>query len=288
MRWTGAADGGDRAAGRRVRRHAGDRRSETVPATDARTAELVRVPRRTGRPGRRMGRGTERVTEHELTEAGAGSPVTAEQAAAESRCGTDSDAGRTPRPADFGGRRIPRPSDDRAGRRRTSRSRRGRGPSRRAGAPTFEELRRRPAVPPWAAVGLPRSCIVEPASDLRRPRASWPSGGCAYGRSRRPERAAGDPEPFEPAALAAEELRGALEAILLVVDEPVGEHVLAQVLEQPAERIAATLARARRGVHRSRATASSCAGRPAAGGLYTRAEYAPTWSGSCWTGSRSG
>jgi segregation and condensation protein B len=39
-----------------------------------------------------------------------------------------------------------------------------------------------------------------------------------------------------------EQLRAALEAILLVVDEPVGEPVLAQTVEQPAARVAAALA----------------------------------------------
>lgn len=37
-------------------------------------------------------------------------------------------------------------------------------------------------------------------------------------------------------------LRAALEAVLLVVDEPVGEVVLAQVLERPTEEVAAELA----------------------------------------------
>ena len=57
-------------------------------------------------------------------------------------------------------------------------------------------------------------------------------------------------EPVEPlvpdepllAAMPGPELKGALEAILLVVDEPVGEIMLAQIIEQPTERIAATLA----------------------------------------------
>mgnify|MGYP001481303476 CR=1 FL=1 len=70
-----------------------------------------------------------------------------------------------------------------------------------------------------------------------------------------------------------DELRAALEAILLVVDEPVTEAVLAQVLEQPTNRIAIALRRlaeeyteARRGYELRRA----------AGGwrLYTRPEYA--------------
>ncbi|MFY1671626.1 SMC-Scp complex subunit ScpB [Plantactinospora sp. WMMB334] len=69
------------------------------------------------------------------------------------------------------------------------------------------------------------------------------------------------------------ELRGALEAILLVVDEPVTEIVLAQVLEQPTGRVAAALAELAAGY--------TSAGhgfelRRAAGGwrLYTRPEYA--------------
>jgi segregation and condensation protein B len=71
-----------------------------------------------------------------------------------------------------------------------------------------------------------------------------------------------------------QELRAALEAILLVVDEPVGEPVLASTVEQPAERVAAALAalaadynQAGRGFELRRV----------AGGwrLYTRAEQAP-------------
>jgi segregation and condensation protein B len=70
------------------------------------------------------------------------------------------------------------------------------------------------------------------------------------------------------------ELRSALEAILLVVDEPVTENILAQVLEQSVELIADTLAELaaeytahRRGLELRRA----------AGGwrLYTRGEFAP-------------
>jgi segregation and condensation protein B len=69
------------------------------------------------------------------------------------------------------------------------------------------------------------------------------------------------------------ELRGALEAILLVVDEPVAEIVLAQVLEQPTARVAAMLDAV--------AADYTAAGygfelRRVAGGwrLYTRPEYA--------------
>jgi segregation and condensation protein B len=82
----------------------------------------------------------------------------------------------------------------------------------------------------------------------------------------------------EPAAHGGEldpaELRAALEAVMLVVDEPVSEETLARTLEQPVARVAAALAelaaeytRAGRGFDLRRA----------AGGwrLYTRAELAP-------------
>ncbi|WP_443623190.1 SMC-Scp complex subunit ScpB [Catellatospora tritici] len=66
----------------------------------------------------------------------------------------------------------------------------------------------------------------------------------------------------------------ALEAIMLVVDEPVSELTLAQVLDMPAEEIAATL------IELSAAYTRQNRGfdlRRAAGGwrLYTRADYAP-------------
>lgn len=71
-----------------------------------------------------------------------------------------------------------------------------------------------------------------------------------------------------------DELRAALEAILLVVDEPVGELVLAQTVEQPTDRVATALA--------ALAEDYAAAGRGfelrrAAGGwrLYTRPEQAP-------------
>ncbi|MFI6133329.1 SMC-Scp complex subunit ScpB [Micromonospora sp. NPDC051141] len=86
-------------------------------------------------------------------------------------------------------------------------------------------------------------------------------------RSRR--RAAPEPAPVLDDA----ELRGALEAILLVVDQPVSELVLAEVLEQAPERVGAMLDEIAAGY--------TSAGhgfelRRAAGGwrLYTRPEYA--------------
>ncbi|MEV0611108.1 SMC-Scp complex subunit ScpB [Polymorphospora rubra] len=82
------------------------------------------------------------------------------------------------------------------------------------------------------------------------------------------------PEPELPALADDAELRAALEAILLVVDQPVADVVLAQVLEQPTARVTATLARI--------SADYTAAGhgfdlRRAAGGwrLYTRPEYAP-------------
>ncbi|MEE6262620.1 SMC-Scp complex subunit ScpB [Plantactinospora sonchi] len=77
-----------------------------------------------------------------------------------------------------------------------------------------------------------------------------------------------------PLALVDEdELRGALEAILLVVDEPVAEIVLAQVLEQPTARVAGMLDRLARDYA---AAGHGFELRRAAGGwrLYTRPEYA--------------
>jgi segregation and condensation protein B len=80
------------------------------------------------------------------------------------------------------------------------------------------------------------------------------------------------PEP--PGGLDGPGLRAALEAILLVTDEPVEETTLAQVLEQPTERVAAVLA--------ALAAEYTDAGRGfdlrrAAGGwrLYTRPAQAP-------------
>ncbi|GAB3959173.1 hypothetical protein GCM10027614_78140 [Micromonospora vulcania] len=101
------------------------------------------------------------------------------------------------------------------------------------------------------------------------------AGGAAFGVPRKEpagrRRVTAAPEPAPE--LSDAELRGALEAILLVVDEPVSEMVLAQVLEQPAERVGPALDEI--------AVGYTTAGhgfelRRAAGGwrLYTRPEYA--------------
>jgi len=88
-------------------------------------------------------------------------------------------------------------------------------------------------------------------------------------RGRRRVTAAAEPAP----ELGDAELRGALEAILLVVDQPVSELTLAQVLEQPSERIGPMLDDIAAGYT---AAGHGFELRRAAGGwrLYTRPEYA--------------
>jgi segregation and condensation protein B len=77
----------------------------------------------------------------------------------------------------------------------------------------------------------------------------------------------------EVAPMADDELRPALEAILLVVDEPVAEMQLAQIVEQPTERVGAMLEDISA---RYTAAGHGFDLRRAAGGwrLYTRPEYA--------------
>ncbi|NLU80973.1 SMC-Scp complex subunit ScpB [Micromonospora sp. HNM0581] len=98
-------------------------------------------------------------------------------------------------------------------------------------------------------------------------------GDDAPGPVRRRPMARVRPAPEPAPALDDAELRGALEAILLVVDEPVSELVLAQVLEQPAERIGPMLDEIAAGFT---AAGHGFELRRAAGGwrLYTRPEYA--------------
>ncbi|WP_026268695.1 SMC-Scp complex subunit ScpB [Micromonospora sp. CNB394] len=95
------------------------------------------------------------------------------------------------------------------------------------------------------------------------------TGGVPPGRGRR--RAV--PEPAPAPVLDHAELRGALEAILLVVDQPVSELVLAEVLEQAPERVGAMLDEIAAGYT---AAGHGFELRRAAGGwrLYTRPEYA--------------
>ncbi|MCI4065538.1 SMC-Scp complex subunit ScpB [Micromonospora sp. R77] len=95
------------------------------------------------------------------------------------------------------------------------------------------------------------------------------AGGVTGKRGRR--RVAPAPEPAPE--LDDAELRGALEAILLVVDEPVSELTLAQVLEQRPERVGPMLDEIAAGYT---AAGHGFELRRAAGGwrLYTRPEYA--------------
>lgn len=129
-------------------------------------------------------------------------------------------------------------------------------------------------VPPWARRPSPGVAPDAAAADPPPvPRSSEPP---AVPAPAAPVAAppAPDPEPpAAPAPLADGELRGALEAILLVVDEPVTEALLAQVLQQPTERVGLALA-SLRGEYT--ATERGFDLRRAAGGwrLYTRSEYA--------------
>jgi segregation and condensation protein B len=82
-----------------------------------------------------------------------------------------------------------------------------------------------------------------------------------------------DEDPPALAVIGEDEFRGALEAIMLVVDEPVQEIVLAQILEQPTERVAQALEAISAGYT---AAGHGFELRRAAGGwrLYTRPQYA--------------
>jgi segregation and condensation protein B len=110
-------------------------------------------------------------------------------------------------------------------------------------------------------------------------RAEAGSGVPAQGRMKRNVRAAAVPAGERTAAevdlpvLDDAELAAALEAILLVVDEPVAEMQLAQILEQPTERVAVMLEDISA---RYTAAGHGFDLRRAAGGwrLYTRPEYA--------------
>ncbi|WP_026184339.1 SMC-Scp complex subunit ScpB [Salinispora vitiensis] len=118
------------------------------------------------------------------------------------------------------------------------------------------------AEPPGAAAN--GRAVAVPGESAGAGRESVP------GRGRSRQRG---PAPPPAPVLDDAELRGALEAILLVVDEPVAETTLADVLEQPLERVRATL--------HAISTDYTARGhgfelRRAAGGwrLYTRPEYA--------------
>jgi segregation and condensation protein B len=120
-----------------------------------------------------------------------------------------------------------------------------------------------------------------------KPRSAVPAQGRGIGRAGvaggEPDGRTDDgvrPGDAEPAAgdglspMDDAELRAALEAILLVVDEPVAEMQLAQIMEQPTERVASMLEDISA---RYTAAGHGFDLRRAAGGwrLYTRPEYAP-------------
>lgn len=114
-----------------------------------------------------------------------------------------------------------------------------------------------------------------PATDLDAAGSAGdlPGEGAAAGVPGKRGRRRATPAPEPAPVLDDAELRGALEAILLVVDEPVSELVLAQVLEQPAERVGPMLDEIAAGYT---AAGHGFELRRAAGGwrLYTRPEYA--------------
>jgi segregation and condensation protein B len=125
----------------------------------------------------------------------------------------------------------------------------------------------------------PDAAPVDAPADLPDPDA-WASAEPWEISQQGAARGSGDAEPTADAAelrsvemIYEGELRAALEAILLVVDEPVTDVVLAQILDQPTERVAALL--------EELSAEYTAAGRGfdlrrAAGGwrLYTRPEYA--------------
>ncbi|WP_438874875.1 SMC-Scp complex subunit ScpB [Winogradskya humida] len=115
--------------------------------------------------------------------------------------------------------------------------------------------------------GVPASGV--PAQGRRRKRGEKTGAAVAV-----VEESARTVEELELKPLDEGELRAALEAILLVVDEPVAEMQLAQIIEQPTERVAAALEDISA---RYTAAGHGFDLRRAAGGwrLYTRPEYAP-------------
>jgi len=119
-------------------------------------------------------------------------------------------------------------------------------------------------VPPWAR--SQPELIIEPAADYTPEELGV--GRLAYAN---PEDLP-NPDEFEP-DLGDDQIRGALEAILLVVDEPVATTLLAQVLEEPTMRIETTL---RALAEEYQRTTRGFELRHVAGGwrLYTRGEYA--------------
>jgi segregation and condensation protein B len=115
-------------------------------------------------------------------------------------------------------------------------------------------------VPPWARRPDGDAVEIEPAAQADPAEPVEPAEQVEPAEPAQPAELLEPREPVEPEDLPAEvdeapiaepvvalamvsdeELRGAIEAILLVVDEPVGDVTLAQVLEQPTDRVTALL-----------------------------------------------
>jgi segregation and condensation protein B len=131
-----------------------------------------------------------------------------------------------------------------------------------------------PEPEPAAAAEQEPAAVAEPEPEPETVAPTGPRQEALFPEPEAPADA-GTPKSGSPptAAVPAEDLRPALEAILLVVDEPVTEAVLAQVLEVPTGRVGAELeAIAAEYVAHGRGFEL----RRAAGGwrLYTRPEYA--------------
>jgi segregation and condensation protein B len=118
-----------------------------------------------------------------------------------------------------------------------------------------------------------RAARAKPSSGIPAQGRGGRSGGGASGAASARTEAEAEPAA-ELAPIDDGELRAALEAILLVVDEPVAEMQLAQIMETPTERIARMLEDISA---RYTAAGHGFDLRRAAGGwrLYTRPEYAP-------------
>lgn len=121
-----------------------------------------------------------------------------------------------------------------------------------------------PSPQPGSAALPPEPAATEPGGSQP---AAAESGGSQPAEPQ-PAEVAADGQPLDPARL-----RGAIEAILLVLDEPTSEVVLAQALEEPTERVAEVLAALAEEYTRD---GRGFELRRAAGGwrLYTRPEFA--------------
>ncbi|WP_319463086.1 SMC-Scp complex subunit ScpB [Micromonospora sp. RTP1Z1] len=130
-----------------------------------------------------------------------------------------------------------------------------------------------PAEPVAEVAAVPDEPVAEVAAVTDEPVGEGAAAGVPTKQPAGRRRARPAPAPAPAPELDDAELRGALEAILLVVDEPVSELTLAEVLEQPAARVGPMLDEIAAGYT---ASGHGFELRRAAGGwrLYTRPEYA--------------